>query len=213
MKSVISVKCDFDASDIKSCNFAVKFSRNQANGLCCHHFAIFRICTHCICIQVTGLRTGEEFESISKILIGNRFHVTLRILFDFCGFFVNEMRSISLLQTKLVRLCLALLFERCFKICTKEAPEFYCICCRGVCWATAAALGAISVLRFISTSSRLSGGKTTSLMTNKCCNLVSRWKDNFSAECFSETQCVLEFHAIIKRCWKNGFCPVKNETD
>jgi len=30
------------------------------------------------CIQVTSLLTGEEFESISTFLLGNRFHVTLR---------------------------------------------------------------------------------------------------------------------------------------
>jgi len=30
--------------------------------------------------QVTGLHTGEGFESISEILTGDRFHVTLRIL-------------------------------------------------------------------------------------------------------------------------------------
>jgi len=33
-----------------------------------------------ICFQVTGLHTGEEVESISKVLIGNRFHATLRIV-------------------------------------------------------------------------------------------------------------------------------------
>ena len=33
-----------------------------------------------ICIEVTSLLTGEEFESISIFLMGNRFHVTLHIL-------------------------------------------------------------------------------------------------------------------------------------
>jgi len=35
-----------------------------------------------ICIQVTSLRTGKKFESISKLLkIENRFQVILRIVF------------------------------------------------------------------------------------------------------------------------------------
>jgi len=31
-------------------------------------------------INVTSLHTGEEFESIRKIVTGNGFHVTLRIV-------------------------------------------------------------------------------------------------------------------------------------
>jgi len=36
-----------------------------------------------MCVLVTSLHTGEEFESISKFLVGNRFHVKIDFLLKF----------------------------------------------------------------------------------------------------------------------------------
>ena len=63
---------------IKSFKFAVSFQGISRMGSAFSFLRWLKL-AH-TCIQATRFHTGEEFESISKFLIGNRFHATLRIV-------------------------------------------------------------------------------------------------------------------------------------
>jgi len=77
-----AIKSSFAVSFRRSCcklSFCCKLFKNQPTGPCLHLFTMIQTCTYSTSVHVTTLHSGEEFESISKFLIGNRFHAALRI--------------------------------------------------------------------------------------------------------------------------------------